>query len=97
MKLQFPFAVQSNVESLEASYDKFATQNDLFRAVSGEEQPLITDISGLIQNGTATLADGENTQVMYFYGTNTGENPVTIYVNGTPVKIPASNYYDNEK
>lgn len=51
MKLQFPFAVQSNVESLEASYDKFATQNDLFRAVSGEEQPLITDISGQIQNG----------------------------------------------
>lgn len=97
MKLQFPFAVQSNLESLEASYDKFATQNDLFRAVSGEEQPLITDISGQIQNGTATLTVGENTQVLYFYGTNTGENPVTIYVNGTPVKIPASYYYENEQ
>lgn len=97
LKLQFPFAVQSNVGSLEASYDKFAAQNDLFHAVSGNEQPLITDISGQIQNGAATLTIGETPQVLYFYGTNTSENPVIVYVNGNPVKIPSSSNYENEQ
>lgn len=96
-KLSFPFAVQTNVSSLEASYDKFTTQNDLFHAISGTEQPLITDISSQIADGTVTIPVDNNPKVFYFYGTNTGENPITVYVNGSPVKMPASYYYENEQ
>ena len=96
-KLTMPFAVQINTASLAASADKFTAQNDLFRAVSGVEQPLITDVSSQINNGMISLAVTGGKKVIYFYGTNTGENPVTVYVDGQPVKIPASSYYENEQ
>lgn len=94
-KLQFPFAVQTNVSSLAASNDKFETQNALFRAISGKQDSLIMDVSNQIVNGALAFQIGESPQVLYFYGTNTSATPVTIYVDGKPVSIPASYFYEN--
>lgn len=40
---------------------------------------------------------GDEEKVLYFYGTNSGENPVSITVNGEPVVIPSSFSVTNQQ
>lgn len=94
-KYELPFALQTDVESLDFQ-GKYQTQNDLFRTVTGSQENLIQDISGSLQQGRCELDIGNEKKILYFYGTNSGDNPVQISVNGTPVIIPSSSSLTNQ-
>ncbi len=97
-RLELPFAIGTDVSGLTAEGEKFAAQNSLFTAVTGNSAPLIEDISGQMeQPGYYNLNIGNEKKLLYFYGTNTGSSPVSIYVNGNPVIIPSSSAPDYQQ
>lgn len=88
--LELPFAIQTDTEALVADGDKFTTQNVLFQAVTGSGENLITDVSDQISGNTWQGRSGKGKKVLYFYGTNSSDQQVSIAVNGSPVYIPSS-------
>lgn len=89
-KFELPFAINTDTPSLAPRAEKFETQNTLFTAVAGSQQKLIEDVSSRIDNNYCELQTGNGKKILYFYGTNTSDNPVEITVDGTPVLIPSS-------
>ncbi|MCM1246355.1 MAG: YfhO family protein, partial [Roseburia sp.] len=96
-KFELPFAINTNVSNLAAREEKFQTQNELFVAMTGSTEPLIEDVSDQIQNGSFTMNAGEEQKALYFYGTNTEGNPVSVTVNEEPVMIPSSSSVTNDQ
>jgi uncharacterized membrane protein YfhO len=94
-KSTLPFAINTDTSSLDFSGELFTTQNTLFQAVTGSDGLLLEDISSQISDNVLNLSVGDAGKVLYFYGTNDSATPVTIYVNGEAIQIPASSSYDN--
>lgn len=96
-KFALPFAINTDVSDLSPGAERFGTQNELFAAVTGSREKLIEDISGQIRNNALSMQIGDEEKLLYFYGTNTSDNPVSITVNGEPVMIPSSVSVTNEQ
>lgn len=96
-KFSLPFGITTDISDLSPREEKFATQNDLFVAVTGSKETLITDVSDQIYSGTFEMEIGDEEKLLYFYGTNTGDNSVSITVNGELVLIPSSVSVANEQ
>lgn len=96
-KFALPFAINTDVSSLSAGEEKFQTQNDLFAAVTGSGEMLIEDVSDRIQNSMFDMEIGDGEKILYFYGTNTEEYPISAEVNGELVIIPSSVSVANEQ
>lgn len=88
--LEMPFAIQTDTASLDAAEEKFATQNALFQTITGSGDSLITDVSSQISGNSWTGESGKGKKVLYFYGTNSSEQQVSINVNGNLIYIPSS-------
>ncbi len=96
-KFEFPFVIHTDTSSLTPKTEKFETQNTLFAAVTGSQEKLIQDVSSQIYNNFCEMQIGNEKKILYFYGTNTSDNPVEITVNGVPVRIPASSSMQNQQ
>ncbi|MCI8365694.1 MAG: YfhO family protein [Eubacterium sp.] len=96
-KFELPFAINTDTSSLTPKTEKFETQNTLFAAVTGSQEKLIQDVSSQIHNNYCEMQIGNEKKILYFYGTNTSDNPVEITVNGDPVRIPASSSTQNQQ
>lgn len=94
-KFELPFAINTNVSELYADGEFFANQNRLFSAVTGSDAQLIEDISDRVTDYQCNVPVGEAKKVMYMYGTNWSEDPVSITVNGETLMIPCSYATDN--
>lgn len=93
--LEFPFAIQTNTQELAASGDLFHTQNTLFQAVTGSSDTLIQDVSEDINGSVYGTQVGKGRRILYFYGTNSTDQPVSIVVNGEQIYIPNSDTSEN--
>lgn len=96
-KFELPFVINTDTASLSPKTEKFETQNTLFAAVTGSQEKLIQDVSSQIHSNFCELQIGNEKKILYFYGTNTSDNPVEITVNGVPVRIPASASMQNQQ
>lgn len=96
-KFELPFVINTDTASLSPKTEKFETQNTLFAAVTGSQEKLIQDVSSQINSNFCELQIGNEKKILYFYGTNTSDNPVEITVNGVPVRIPASSSIQNQQ
>lgn len=94
-KFELPFAINTNVSELEADGEFFANQNHLFSAVTGSDAQLIEDISDHVTDYQFSVPVGEAKKVMYMYGTNGSDNPVSVTVNGETLMIPCSYSTEN--
>ncbi len=89
-KFSLPFAINTEIGTLMASNEKFATQNTLFQAMTGSSDILIQDVSAAVQNNRFLTTIGNEKKILYFYGTNTSADTFRITVNGVPVSFPSS-------
>ncbi|MCI9537067.1 MAG: YfhO family protein [Eubacterium sp.] len=96
-KFELPFVINTDTSSLSPKSEKFETQNTLFAAVTGSQEKLIQDVSSQIYSNFCEMQIGNEKKILYFYGTNTSDNPVEIKVNGVPVRIPASSSMQNQQ
>ncbi|MCI8962220.1 MAG: YfhO family protein [Eubacterium sp.] len=96
-KFELPFVINTNTASLSPKTEKFETQNTLFAAVTGSQEKLIQDVSSQIDSNFCEMRIGNEKKILYFYGTNTSDNPVEVIVNGVPVRIPASDSIQNQR
>ena len=96
-KFELPFAINTDISELTFSGEKFATQNSLFAAVTGSNEQLIEDVSAMVNNDYWGMEVGNEKKLLYFYGTNTSDNPISISVNGNPVTIPSSSSTENQQ
>lgn len=96
-KFELPFVINTDTSSLSPKSEKFETQNTLFAAVTGSQDKLIQDVSSQIYSNFCEMQIGNEKKILYFYGTNTSDNPVEIKVNGVPVRIPASSSMQNQQ
>lgn len=96
-KFELPFVINTDTSSLSPKSEKFETQNTLFAAVTGSQDKLIQDVSSQIYSNFCELQIGNEKKILYFYGTNTSDNPVEIKVNGVPMRIPASSSMQNQQ
>ena len=94
-KLQFPFVIETDTRQMEPADEKFATQNILYQIVTGSSDKLIQDVSGDINGNVYNVHIGKGRKVLYFYGTNSMDQPITIKVNGKNIYIPNSNTSEN--
>lgn len=93
--LELPFAIQTDTQELAASGEKFDTQNALYQAITGSSDTLIRDVSADINGSVYSTQVGAGRKVLYFYGTNSAEQPVSILVNGEQIYIPNSDTSEN--
>lgn len=96
-KFELPFAVNTDTAVLVPHDEKFQTQNDLFAAVTGSQESLIQNVSQQISGNRFDLDVGNEKKILYFYGTNGSDHPVSITVNGKPVIIPSSSSTTNQE
>lgn len=96
-KFELPFVINTNVSELAPGGDQFETQNSLFAAITGSDSTLIEDLSGQISDNSLNIEIGNDKKLLYFYGTNTSDNAVSIMVNGNAVNIPASSSTGNQQ
>lgn len=89
-KFELPFAINTNVSTLSAQGEKFAAQNNLFNAITGNQTMLIQDVSGQVSGNRYTANIGNDKKILYFYGTNSSDNKMSVKVNGEAVQFPAS-------
>lgn len=96
-KFELPFAIGTDVPTLQQSGEKFQTQNNLFAAVTGGRERLIEDVSQRVSGSRFDMEVGNDKKLFYFYGTNSNSDPVTISVNGSPVLVPSSSVPMNQQ
>lgn len=96
-KFELPFAINTDVSALQAQGEKFATQNNLFSAITGSNAQLIEDVTNQIYDSHFEMEIGNEKKILYFYGTNTSANPISIFVNGNPVNFPSSVSTENQQ
>lgn len=96
-KFELPFAINTNASALKTSGEIFASQNSLFQAITGSNETLIQDVSGQAANNRFVTSIGNERKILYFYGTNTSDYPITITVNGSPLIIPSSSSATNQQ
>lgn len=89
-RFSLPFAIQTDMSSLNVMQERFATQNTLFQAITGSADTLIQDVSEEVHNNRYTVDIGNEKKLLYFYGTNTSADTFLVTVNGERVTFPSS-------
>lgn len=94
-KFELPFVVQTDVSAFSFSDEMFLTQNNLYTALTNDDEQLIQDVSADIADNVYDVDIGADKKILYFYGTNSSDASVSIFVNGAPVYIPTSYTTEN--